>query len=88
MNSHDRPSPCSIVSGSESASVRPAEQRSALYYWGVNGLLIGLTMYRPAYSAPALRHSILNRPAWIWGWSIFMLVSPTESNSFHEPRVS
>lgn len=50
---------------------------SCLYYWGVVGLLIGLTLYRPAYSATALTGTLLDNPAWIGFWSVFALVSAT-----------
>ena len=50
---------------------------SCLYYWGVVGLLIGLTLYRPAYSAAALKGTLLDNPVWIGFWSVFALVSAT-----------
>jgi hypothetical protein len=55
---------------------------SCLYYWGINGILIGLTLYRPAYSAQALKGSILDNPNWIRFWTVFILVSfPTTSHT-------
>lgn len=47
--------------------------RNCLYYWGVVGLLIGLTLYRPAYSAAALKGTLLDNPVWIGFWSVFAL---------------
>lgn len=47
---------------------------SCLYYWGVVGLLIGLTLYRPAYSAVALQGTLLDNSLWIGFWSVFALV--------------
>ncbi|KAI9639003.1 uncharacterized protein MKK02DRAFT_42036 [Dioszegia hungarica] len=47
--------------------------RNSAYYWGVVGVLCGLTLYRPAYSAEALKGSILNNPAWVGFWSLFIL---------------
>ena len=54
---------------------------SCLYYWGVVGLLIGLTLYRPAYSAAALKGTLLDNPVWIGFWSVFALVSATGSRA-------
>ncbi len=48
--------------------------RSCAYYWGITGVLIGLTLYRPAYGAVALKDSILNSPNWIRFWTVFILV--------------
>ena len=50
---------------------------SVAYYWGVVGLLIGMTLYRPAYSATALKGTLLDNPKWITFWSGFILVSLT-----------
>ncbi|WRT69624.1 uncharacterized protein IL334_006613 [Kwoniella shivajii] len=47
--------------------------RNCAYYWGICGLLIGLTLYRPAYSAQALKGSLLSNPKWITFWTIFEL---------------
>nr|XP_018260378.1 enoyl reductase [Kwoniella dejecticola CBS 10117]OBR82536.1 enoyl reductase [Kwoniella dejecticola CBS 10117] len=44
--------------------------RNCLYYWGVCGLLIGLTLYRPAYSAASLKGSLLDNSTWITIWTI------------------
>jgi very-long-chain enoyl-CoA reductase len=49
---------------------------SCAYYWGITGVLIGLTLYRPAYGAVALKDSILNSPNWIRFWTVFILVRP------------
>ncbi|RSH93376.1 3-oxo-5a-steroid 4- dehydrogenase [Saitozyma podzolica] len=49
--------------------------RNCLYYWGINGILIGLTLYRPAYSAQALKGSILDNPNWIRFWTVFILIN-------------
>jgi len=47
---------------------------SVAYYWGIVGLLIGMTLYRPAYSATALKGTLLDNPNWITFWSVFILV--------------
>lgn len=47
------------------------------YYWGLVGILMPLTLYRPAYSADALKGSILNSDTWLWFWGVFVLVSRT-----------
>lgn len=49
-------------------------------------MLCGLTLYRPAYSAEALKGSILNNPAWVGFWSLFILVSPSLSAENHADR--
>ncbi|KAL7425050.1 Very-long-chain enoyl-CoA reductase [Cryptotrichosporon argae] len=49
--------------------------RNCAYYWGITGLLIGLTLYRPAYGAVALKDSILNSPNWVYGWTAFIVVN-------------
>lgn len=48
---------------------------SCAYYWGITGLLIGATLYRPAYGAVALKNSILDTPQWLYFWSAFIIVS-------------
>ncbi|KAK8849622.1 hypothetical protein IAR55_004957 [Kwoniella newhampshirensis] len=48
--------------------------RNCLYYWGICGLLIGLTLYRPAYSAKALSGTLLDDPRWVKFWSGFIVV--------------
>ncbi|ORX37799.1 3-oxo-5-alpha-steroid 4-dehydrogenase-domain-containing protein [Kockovaella imperatae] len=48
--------------------------RNVLYYWGVVGILMGLTLYRPAYGARALQGSILNDSRWINFWGFFILI--------------
>ncbi|WVR08123.1 hypothetical protein IAU60_005169 [Kwoniella sp. DSM 27419] len=47
--------------------------RNCLYYWGICGFLIGLTLYRPAYSASALKGTLLDNSSWITFWTIFEL---------------
>ncbi|RXK41823.1 enoyl reductase [Tremella mesenterica] len=51
--------------------------RNSLYYWGVCGLLIPLTLFRPAYGNDGLvgKWALLNSPAWVGGWSIFILIT-------------
>lgn len=49
--------------------------RNCAYYWGITGLLIGCTLYRPAYGALALKDSILNTNAWVYFWASFIVVS-------------
>ncbi|ORY34827.1 3-oxo-5-alpha-steroid 4-dehydrogenase-domain-containing protein [Naematelia encephala] len=49
--------------------------RNSLYYWGVNGLLIGLTFYRPGNSASALKGTIYDDPRWIYGWTTWILIN-------------
>ncbi|WVQ66107.1 uncharacterized protein L199_004285 [Kwoniella botswanensis] len=49
--------------------------RNCLHYWGVSGILIGLTLYRPGYSAEALKGTIYDNPNWIKGWAVFFLVT-------------
>lgn len=49
--------------------------RSCAYYWGITGVLIGLTLYRPAYGAEALQGKLINSPAWIGFWTVFIVVS-------------
>jgi hypothetical protein len=48
---------------------------SMAYYWGLVGILMPLTIYRPAYSAAALRGSILNSQSWLLFWTFFIVVS-------------
>lgn len=48
---------------------------SCAYYWGITGVLIGLTLYRPAYGAKALEGSLLNSSGWIGFWTVFIIVS-------------
>ncbi|KAK4688735.1 hypothetical protein P7C73_g1385, partial [Tremellales sp. Uapishka_1] len=57
--------------------------RNCLYYWGVCGFLIGLTLYRPAYSAPALKGSILDNPVWLGFWSTFILIAEALNFNTH-----
>ncbi|WWC92730.1 uncharacterized protein L201_007689 [Kwoniella dendrophila CBS 6074] len=47
--------------------------RNCLYYWGICGFLIGLTLYRPAYSASALKGTLLDNSTWITFWTVFEL---------------
>lgn len=54
----------------------PAYLPSCLYYWGMCGLLMGLTLYRPAYSADALKGSILDAQIWRELWSMYILARP------------
>lgn len=49
--------------------------RNCLYYWGICGFLIGLTLYRPAYSKQALDGTLLGDSRWINFWTIFELVA-------------
>ncbi|WVQ79326.1 hypothetical protein IAT38_001423 [Cryptococcus sp. DSM 104549] len=49
--------------------------RNCLYYWGICGFLIGLTLYRPAYSKSALEGTLLGNPNWITFWTVFELGS-------------
>ncbi|WVN86919.1 uncharacterized protein L203_102093 [Cryptococcus depauperatus CBS 7841] len=49
--------------------------RNCLYYWGICGFLIGLTLYRPAYSKQALAGTLLADPRWIAFWTIFELAA-------------
>ncbi|WWC73769.1 uncharacterized protein I206_107741 [Kwoniella pini CBS 10737] len=49
--------------------------RNCIYYWGVCGLLIGLTLYRPAYSATALKGSLLDNSVWITIWTVVELTA-------------
>lgn len=51
------------------------------YYWGLVGMLMPLTLYRPAYSSSALKGSILNSQNWLLFWSIFILVSRLQSGT-------
>lgn len=48
---------------------------SCAYYWGITGGLIGLTLYRPAYGAKALKGTLLDNPKWIGFWTAFIIVS-------------
>lgn len=48
---------------------------SCAYYWGITGGLIGLTLYRPAYGAKALKGTLLDSPKWIGFWTAFIIVS-------------
>lgn len=55
---------------------------SCAYYWGITGGLIGLTLYRPAYGAKALKGTLLDNPKWIGFWTAFIIVSsPTVTTS-------
>jgi hypothetical protein len=47
---------------------------SMAYYWGLVGILMPLTIYRPAYSVAGLKGSILNSSSWLLGWTVFILV--------------
>ncbi|WVQ95986.1 hypothetical protein IAU59_003086 [Kwoniella sp. CBS 9459] len=49
--------------------------RNCLYYWGICGFLIGTTLYRPGYSAQALKGTLLDNPKWIGFWTIFELTA-------------
>jgi hypothetical protein len=49
---------------------------SMAYYWGLVGILMPLTIYRPAYSVAGLKGSILNSSTWLLGWTVFILVRP------------
>ena len=55
---------------------------SCSYYWGFCGLLMSLTLYRPAYSAQALKGSILDNPRWIAFWVLFIIVRSSLFPSF------
>ena len=65
-----------------SRNPRAKAKHSVAYYWGVVGLLIGLTLYRPAYSATALKGTLLDNPKWITFWTGFILVCETFSPLF------
>ncbi|GMK55347.1 hypothetical protein CspeluHIS016_0204030 [Cutaneotrichosporon spelunceum] len=57
--------------------------RNCAYYWGITGVLIGLTLYRPAYGAEALKDSILNSPNWIRFWTVFILINEALNLNTH-----
>ena len=55
---------------------------SSLYYWGVCGLLIPLTFFRPQNGEAGLtgKWAFMNSEEWIWFWSSFILVRPPSPN--------
>ena len=55
---------------------------SCLYYWGQCGVLMGLTLYRPANSAKALEGTIYDSLTYLGFWTIFIFVGPSSFRKF------